>query len=599
LDADPNNNANPSDRVRAHRPPNLNKSDGPTCSTVHDARPRPPDRTTSLPTAIVRFVAEELAQGRKRNAAAVLYQSISVALSATVEIGYYLSAPYLSGVLVAEPMVFQLLAIDTFLAAGLIQNLANQPMGYSGGNHRSSHLCNIIGYMERIAGRMPVEGQNTFENEQQIVNGIHSLLLKYYGVKHTGSQSDNRIRYGQAIFDHREASAILDTLLRGWLGASTSVRSFERELARTIGASDSVMTNSGSSANLLAVSTLLQAGLRNGDEVITSATTFPTTVNSIVLNGLRPVFVDSELTTLNACPGSIRRALSKRTKAVMLPHMLGIPNKMDEIMEIATSKDLFVIEDCCDALGTRYGGNCVGSFGTLGTFSFYAGHHITTGEGGAIVSNREDLLSVATSLRDWGRTAWCTECRVRIDTAADCPHRLLDLMDGTGKELPPDYDRSYVYVNVGYNLKPMELQGAMGLEQLNRLAFFIRRRKENYVRLRDLLRQHENYFAFPDPPEKADVSWFCFPILVRSDAAFHRTDIVRWLEKNGIETRPVLAGNIVRQPAYKTIDYRVEGQLSNADYIMENGFFVGIHPGLGEEQLARIADVFTEFVRRL
>lgn len=396
------------------------------------------------------------------------------------------------------------------------------------------------------------------------------------------------IHYARAIYDQQEIFAALESLLSGWFGIGRYTGEFEKKFSSLLETKCCIFVNSGSSANLLAVEALK---LPKGAEVITPAVTFPTTVNPLIKNGLKPVFVDVDSRTYNLNASDLRRAVSDKTKLVMLPHILGNPNEMDAIMDFAEEHELYVIEDACDALGSKYEGKYVSTFGDIGTFSFYAAHHITTGEGGAVLTNDEKLSTTIRSLRDWGRACVCPVCTITINPDAYCPLRF------TNTPLP-DYDRRYTYVNVGYNLKPLDLQAAIGLQQLERLPWFIQRRKENFKKLYDALSKFEDYFLLPESLPKTDPCWFAFPLTVKENAPFKRGDIVNFLEERKIMTRPIFAGNIIRQPAYADIHFRVIGKLRNSDRIMKSSFFIGIHPGITESMLSYIINTFEEFIEQ-
>ncbi|MCS7367068.1 MAG: lipopolysaccharide biosynthesis protein RfbH [archaeon YNP-WB-062] len=394
------------------------------------------------------------------------------------------------------------------------------------------------------------------------------------------------IHYAQAIYDHNEVYAVLDSLLSGWLGIGKYGKRFEEEFSKFLGAKHTVLTNSGSSANLLAVEALK---LPQRCEAITPAVTFPTTLNPLIQKGIKPVFVDVNLKTYNVNASDINDAISKDTKLIMLPHTLGNPNEMDAIMDIAEDNELYVIEDACDALGSRYDGKYVSTFGNLGTFSFYAAHHITMGEGGAVVTNEEELALRIRSLRDWGRACVCDICKITIDPNAYCPLRFSNTPI-------PDYDKRYTYIHIGYNLKPLDLQAAFGLEQLKRLPYFIDIRKKNFKTLYDELLNYEDYFILPESLPKADPCWFAFPLTIKDEAPFNRKEIVEYLEKHKIMTRPLFAGNILKQPAYANIEYRISGELKNSEKIMKSSFFIGIHPGINDEKLNYMINTIREFI---
>jgi CDP-6-deoxy-D-xylo-4-hexulose-3-dehydrase len=415
---------------------------------------------------------------------------------------------------------------------------------------------------------------------------IKKLLEGFYENQPSVEPGRDVIHYARAIYDHNEVYAALNSLMSGWLGLGGNAHTFEESFSGFLGVSHSVLTNSGSSANLLAVEALK---LPKGSEAITPAVTFPTTLNPLIQKGLIPVFIDVEPATYNLDPSRLEDALTDKTQLVMLPHTLGNPNDMATIMDFVEDHGLHLIEDACDALGSKYGGKYLSTFGDLGTFSFYPAHHMTMGEGGAVVTNSEELALTLKSLRDWGRACVCEVCKLAQDPNAQCPLRF--------NESPlPDYDRRYTYVNIGYNLKPLDLQAAMGLEQLKRLPGFIEKRKENFAKLYQELERYENYFILPESLPKADPCWFAFPLTVKESAPFKRRDVVSFLEKHKIATRPLFAGNILRQPAYRDINYRLVGGIGNSDRIMDGSFFIGVHPGLEEEHIGYMADTFKAFI---
>jgi CDP-6-deoxy-D-xylo-4-hexulose-3-dehydrase len=301
-----------------------------------------------------------------------------------------------------------------------------------------------------------------------------------------------------------------------------------------------------------------------------------------------PVFLDVELGTYNIDTSYLKGSLSKKTKAIMLPHVLGNPNDMDVIMEFVKDNDLYLIEDCCDALDSKYGGKMCGSFGDISTFSFYPAHHITTGEGGSVATNDIKIKKTLRSLRDWGKDCWC-----EAGESDACKSRFKMKFNN----LPLGYDHKYVYSNIGYNLKPLDIQAAIGIEQLKKLPEFTMARKRNFSILHRELSEVNDSLILPSWSKKSDVSWFAFPITVNSKK-FKRTDLVTWLEKHNIETRMLFGGNIIRQPAYEKIKYRKIGKLENSDRVMNDTFFVGVYPGLTEEMMNYMADKIKEFIRK-
>jgi len=396
------------------------------------------------------------------------------------------------------------------------------------------------------------------------------------------------IHYAWAIYDHNEIFEVLKSLLSGWLAIGKDATEFEKQFSTFLKIKHCLLVNSGSSANLLAVESLK---LPKMAEVVTPATTFPTTLSPIIQKGLKPVFLDIDPTTYNIDASKLKDGLSKDTRLLMLPHMLGNPNEMDTIMDFAEDHDLYVIEDVCDALGSCYDGKYVSTFGDLGTFSFYPAHHMTMGGGGAVVTNNGELSLIARSFRDWGRACVCPVCNMTVDPNAYCPLRFAE-------DLIQNYDRRYIYINIGYNLKPLDLQAAFGLQQLKRLPLFIETRKRNFERLYEELSRFEKYFILPESLPKADPCWFAFPLMVKEKSPFKRTHIVQFLEKNHIMTRPLFAGNILQQPAYANISCRVVGNLENTNRAMSSSFFIGVHPGIDEPRLTYMIDVFERFIRK-
>jgi CDP-6-deoxy-D-xylo-4-hexulose-3-dehydrase len=383
------------------------------------------------------------------------------------------------------------------------------------------------------------------------------------------------------VFGPEEVVELVRASLDFWLTSGPETSRFERALARRAGVRHALMVNSGSSANLLAISTLCAAGLRDrrlrrGDEVITVAAGFPTTVNPIVQNGLVPVFADIELPGYNIDVSQLEAALSPRTRAVVIAHTLGNPFDLDAIVAFCARHELMLVEDCCDALGASYNGRPVGTFGDLATLSFYPAHQITTGEGGAVLLRRASLRRVAESIRDWGRDCWC-------DTGCDntCGKRFTQ-QHGT---LPPGYDHKYVYSEVGYNLKATDLQAAVGAVQLGRLSEFVQRRAHNHARLRAGLADLQEVLVLPEAAPGASPSWFGFALCLREDAPVTRNELRHQLEARGIATRQLFAGNLLRQPAYQDVEHRIAGPLTVTNAVTERAFWIGCYPGLTDAHI--------------
>jgi CDP-6-deoxy-D-xylo-4-hexulose-3-dehydrase len=378
------------------------------------------------------------------------------------------------------------------------------------------------------------------------------------------------------VFDAAEMRLLVDASLDFWLTAGRYAARFEREFARWVGVRDCMLVNSGSSANLCAVSALTspKLGARRlvpGDEVITVAAGFPTTVNPILQNGLVPVFVDITVPTYNVDPAQLEAALSPRTRAMMFAHTLGNPFDVAAVTEFASRHKLWLIEDCCDAVGSTYQGRRAGTFGDLATASFYPAHHITMGEGGAVLTNQPLLATLVKSFRDWGRDCWCEP---------GCDNTCGKRFDWQLGGLPRGYDHKYTYAHIGYNLKLTDMQAAVGVAQLEKLDGFIEARRRNFRALREALAELEEFFVLPEATAGSDPSWFGFPIAVRPDAPFSRDQVTRYLEDRKIATRLLFGGNLLRQPAYRESQYRVIGSLSQTEYVMNRVFWIGLFPGI-------------------
>jgi len=402
------------------------------------------------------------------------------------------------------------------------------------------------------------------------------------------------INYGGRIYDSKELINLVNSSLDFWLTAGRYVKEFEEKLAKFLGVNYCLLVNSGSSANLLAVSALTSPLLKErrlspGDEVITTACGFPTTLNPIIQNNLVPVFIDVELGTYNIETKQIEKSLTRKTKAIFIAHTLGNPVNLQEITRLAKKYKLWFIEDNCDALGSKYQGKFTGTFGDISTCSFYPAHHITMGEGGAILNSNPLLKKIIISLRDWGRDCWC-------DTGFDntCKKRFNQRFG----DLPFAYDHKYVYSHIGYNLKATDMQAAVGCAQLKKLTKFIAARQQNFKFLHKVLSRYGDYFILPQPERHSEPSWFGFPLLVKNSAWFRRDDIVKYLEGHKIATRMLFGGNLIKQPAYKNIKYRVSGGLRNTDLVMNNLFWIGVYPGLTKLMLSYIEETFAAFLKK-
>ncbi len=430
---------------------------------------------------------------------------------------------------------------------------------------------------------------------------ILDRVAGFYALAHAErpfTPGETKIHFAGRVYDARELVSMVDAVLDFWLTLGRFADEFVTRLAEFLGVERALLVNSGSSANLVAIETLLSREmggrrLHPGDEVIVPAVSFPTTIAPLVRGGLVPAFVDCDLGTYNPNLDAVEAAVTDRTRAVVFAHTLANPVNMTRLMDIARRHDLFVVEDICDALGSRWDGQLVGTFGHLATLSFYPAHHITLGEGGAVVTNSARLARIARSIRDWGRACWCTAQDTGPNGA--CGHRFDYKVPG----VPGTYDHKYLYSNIGYNLKPTDIQAALGVAQLEKLPDFIAARKCNFQRLYDGLKPYEEHLILPAWDPRADVSWFAFPMTVRDEAPFRRRELLQWLEAARIETRLLFAGNITRQPAYRDITYRTVGELTNADLVMRGAFFVGVYPGLDEPRLDYMLQTFSAFFARL
>ncbi len=393
------------------------------------------------------------------------------------------------------------------------------------------------------------------------------------------------------VLGGEEIASLVDAALDAWLTTGRFNDAFEKKLANYLGVNHVLTCNSGSSANLLAISALTspllgERALKPGDEVITAAAGFPTTVNPILQNNLVPVFVDSEIGTYNPSTATIEAAISPRTRAIMLAHTLGNPFDAAALRELADRHSLWLIEDCCDALGSTLNGRKVGTFGHIGTLSFYPAHHITMGEGGAVFTVDSQLKRILESFRDWGRDCWCNP---------GCDNTCGKRYDWQLGELPAGYDHKYVYSHLGYNLKITDMQAAVGLAQLDRIDEFVTARKRNFLQLRGQLENLQEFLILPEATLGSDPSWFGFPITLRDDVPFDRVTLLRYLDQHKIGTRLLFAGNLIRQPYMAGRNYRIAGTLDNADRIMKNTFWLGVWPGLGDAALKHIATCLSEF----
>lgn len=425
---------------------------------------------------------------------------------------------------------------------------------------------------------------------------ILELVSRYCQEKFGGSSFDpsrDFVHYAGRFFDGEELCNLVDASLDFYLTANRYAERFEADFAEYLGLGSALLVNSGSSANLVAMTALTSPNLgerrlRPGDEVITVAAAFPTTVAPIVQNQMIPVFVDVSLGDYTVIPELLVEAVGPKTKAIMMAHTMGAPFHLDAVMELVKKHNLWLIEDNCDALGSRYRNELTGTFGHLATFSFYPAHHITMGEGGCVTTDDEELARIVRSIRDWGRDCYCAGGENNT-----CGKRF-------GRQfglLPFGYDHKYIYSHIGYNLKVTDMQAAIGCAQLKKLPDFIARRKLNFQRLMERLQAYEDRLILPEAIEHSDPSWFGFVITVREDAGFSRNDLTRFLEAKRVETRNLFSGNLLRHPAFVNIPHRLVGDLKNTDTIMNRTFFIGVYPGLDDARLEYMACVFARFMQ--
>jgi CDP-6-deoxy-D-xylo-4-hexulose-3-dehydrase len=424
---------------------------------------------------------------------------------------------------------------------------------------------------------------------------IASLVRQYHEAQFSTrafNPETDLTHYAGRVFDAEELCNLVDSSLDFFLTANRYAERFEADFAEYHGVSDALLVNSGSSANLVALTTLTSPKLgdrrlKPGDEVVTVAAGFPTTLAPILQNNLVPVFVDVNLGDYTANPDQLREAIGPKTRAIMMAHTLGVPFDLDAVSDLAKTRDLWVVEDNCDALGSRYRGRLTGTFGHLATMSFYPAHHITMGEGGCVVTNDDQLARIARSFRDWGRDCYCAG-----GESNTCGTRFSQQF-GT---LPHGFDHKYVYSHIGYNLKATDMQAAIGCAQLGKLTGFIARRRANFEYLLNALRPYADRLLLPMATPNSEPSWFGFAATVRDGAGFTRAEIVRFLEANRIETRSLFAGNLLRHPAFQGIPHRVVRSLENTDTVMNGTFFVGVYPGLDSARLDHMASVFVRFM---
>jgi len=442
----------------------------------------------------------------------------------------------------------------------------------------------------------PAESASLDEAER-LREQILGLVERYARLAHAPKRfvpGRSTVPVSGKVYGAEEMRSLVDASLDFWLTTGRFNEAFEQRLAKFLGLRFALTCNSGSSANLVAMTALNspmlgQERLKPGDEVISCATGFPTTVNPTIQNGLVPVFVDVDIPTYNIRPEMIEAAVSEKTRAIMVAHTLGNPFDLDTVMAVARKHDLWVVEDSCDALGATYDGRLVGTFGDVGTLSFYPAHHITMGEGGAVFTNDGIIKRALESVRDWGRDCYCAPgndntCKKRFQWKLG--------------ELPRGYDHKYTYSNLGYNLKITDMQAAVGLAQMDRLEGFIAARRRNFDFLKQALRSQEEFLVLPEATPKSNPSWFGFPLTVREGAPFSRDELVLYLNEKSVHTRLLFGGNLLRQPYMKGREHRVVGTLDNSDRVMHSTFWIGLYPGLGEPALNYAVEQISAFITR-
>ena len=432
------------------------------------------------------------------------------------------------------------------------------------------------------------------DKSQQLRQQIAQLVDEYAAIQYTPkafTPGTTVVPPSGKVLDAAELKNMVEASLDGWLTTGRFNEAFEKRLAEYLGVKFLITTNSGSSANLLAFTTLTsprlgERAIKPGDEMIGVAAGFPTTVNPILQFGAVPVFVDIDLASHNIDAEKIEAAISPKTKAIMLAHSLGNPFNIKVVMEICRKHGLWLIEDNCDALGSRYNGQLTGTFGDIGTLSFYPAHHITMGEGGAVFTNNHELKLIAESFRDWGRDCYCAPGKDNT-----CGKRFCWKLGN----LPEGYDHKYTYSHLGYNLKITDMQAACGLAQMDKLDSFVQARKDNFAYLRNRLSSCEEFLILPEATPNSDPSWFGFLMTIRPESDVRRVDLINYLDQNKIGTRLLFAGNLTRQPYMLGRNFRISGDLTNTDLVMNNSFWVGVYPGLSEEMLSFIADKIESF----
>jgi CDP-6-deoxy-D-xylo-4-hexulose-3-dehydrase len=433
--------------------------------------------------------------------------------------------------------------------------------------------------------------------KQQILSLVSEYIKEKNTVKKWEANKD-WVQYAGPYFDDSEYVSSIESLLDGWLVLGSKGLNFENKFSKLFNKQFGILTNSGSSSNLIMMSALTSKRLYNlpkGTKVITPIAGFPTTINAIFQVGFEPLFVDIDLDTLNLNLAQVEEKAKQGARVITFAHVLGNPPNMDELMRIVKQYDLILLEDCCDALGSTYDGKPLGSFGEFSSCSFYPAHHITMGEGGFVACNTHSQETVIRSFREWGRGCYCVGMKAGLNKNGSCGNRFSNWLPSLPDEI---FDHKYVYDEIGYNMKPIELQAAMGLEQLKKLPEITEKRKANHKRLCDIFLKYEEYFIIPKATEKSDPSWFAFAVTIKDNAPFKRTQIVDFFENNKIQTRPYFAGNIMLQPAYKGLmnSNEIIDNFPNARKVTTDTFFLGTSPIITREQLDYIEKILNNFI---
>lgn len=427
---------------------------------------------------------------------------------------------------------------------------------------------------------------------EEIKSQIFSLIEQYHNEKFAPRpfvKGQSSVPVSGKVFDAEELKYITESALDGWFTTGRFNDEFEKRLAKFIGCKKAITVNSGSSANLLAFATLTadelgERALKPGDEMISVAVSFPTTINPALSYGIVPVLVDIDIPTYNIDVTKVEAAITPKTKAIMIAHTLGNPFNVERIKEIATKHNLWLIEDCCDALGATFNGRHVGTFGDLATLSFYPAHHITMGEGGAVFTNNSKLVKIMESFRDWGRDCWC---------ASGCDNTCAKRFEWQLGDLPYGYDHKYIYSRLGYNLKITDMQAALGLAQLPKLESFVKTRRHNYSKLKSGLAHLSDKIILPEPTPGSDPSWFGFLITIKPESGYTRNEVIDKLTKANVATRLLFAGDIRKQPYFKNYNYRVSGDLPNTDLVLNHTFWIGVTPMINDEMITYMLDTIT------